>query len=96
MQNGGLIIVAAAGEKVLLSFKQKSPGDHLENDAILNALGIASAAAEPATEGDKAEDETKGEDGTAADEGKAAAEGEKADGEGKKAEAEGETAEKTT
>ena len=66
----------------MLNFKQKSPGDHLDNDAILNALGIASAAAQPATEGDKAEGETKGEEETAADD------------EGKKTEAEGETAEK--
>ena len=59
---------------MLLSFKQKSPGDHLDNDAILSALGIASAAAQPATEGDKAEGEAigegepKGEDGAKTEE----------------------------
>ena len=72
----------------MLNFKQKSPGDHLDNDAILNALGIASTAAQPATEGDKAEGETKGEEETAADD-----EGKKTEAE-EETEAEGETAEK--
>ena len=43
-QNGGLIIVSAGGEKLLFSFKQKSPGDHVDNEVILNALGITSSA----------------------------------------------------
>lgn len=83
MQNGGLIVVSAGGEKVLLSFKQKSPGDHVENSVILNALGITSQAVEPAADGDK--DETKeGEK----DEGQATsqAEGEKPQAEGGKEE----------
>ena len=88
MQTGGLIIVAAGGEKVLFSFKQKSPGDHVDNDVILNALGITSPAAEPAAEGG-AEGETKGECDTAGDEGKATPEGENADGEGETAGDEG-------
>lgn len=46
MQTGGLLIVTAGGENVLLSFKQKSPGDHVANDVILNALGITTAATE--------------------------------------------------
>lgn len=45
MQNGGLIIVSAGGEKLLFSFKQKSPGDHVDNGVILNALGITLPAA---------------------------------------------------
>lgn len=40
MQNGGMVIVTAGGEKVLLSFKQKSPGDHFPNKDILELLGI--------------------------------------------------------
>ena len=45
MQNGGLIIVGAGGE-LLLSFKQNSPGDHVDNEILLNVLGITSSAAE--------------------------------------------------
>lgn len=105
MQNGGLIVVAAGGEKVLLSFKQKSPGDHVQNDVILNALGITSQAAEPVADGEKGETEGEKDDGKATseaegekDEGKATskAEGEKDEGkttseaEGEKSQAEGE------
>lgn len=88
LQTGGLIIVAAGGEKVLLSFKQKSPGDHVENDAILNALGITSSGAEAAG---GADGETKAEskDATAGDEGKVEPKAE----EGDKTEAVGENAE---
>lgn len=92
MQNGGLIVVAAGGEKVLLSFKQKSPGDHVQNDVILNALGITSQAAEPVADGEKAETEGEKDDGKATSE----AEGEKDEGkttseaEGEKSQAEGE------
>ena len=39
--NGGMLIVTAGGEKVLLSHKQASPGDHVSNEHILEALGIA-------------------------------------------------------
>lgn len=92
MQNGGLLVVAAGGEKVLLTFKQKSPGDHVENEVILNALGITSQAVEPVADGDKAETK-EGEK----DEGQATsqAEGEKEEGktmseaEGEKCQAEG-------
>ncbi|XP_028393603.1 prostamide/prostaglandin F synthase-like [Dendronephthya gigantea] len=70
LQTGGLIIVAAGGEKVLLSFKQKSPGDHVENDAILNALGITSSGAEAVGGADGAtKAESKEDDATAGDEG---------------------------
>lgn len=40
--NGGMLIVTAGGEKVLLSHKQSSPGDHVSNEQILQVLGIAS------------------------------------------------------
>ena len=40
--NGGMLIVTAGGEKVLLSHKQASPGDHVSNEQILEVLGIAS------------------------------------------------------
>ena len=34
--------MTAGGEKVLLSHKQASPGDHVSNEQILEVLGIAS------------------------------------------------------
>ena len=40
--NGGMLIVTAGGEKVLLSHKQASPGDHVSNEQILDVLGITS------------------------------------------------------
>lgn len=40
MLNGGMLIVTAGGEKVLLSHKQASPGDHVANEKILEVLGI--------------------------------------------------------
>ena len=40
MLNGGMLIVTAGGEKVLLSHKQASPGDHVPNEKILEVLGI--------------------------------------------------------
>lgn len=40
--NGGMLIVTAGGEKVLLSYKQASPGDHVSNKQILEVLGIPS------------------------------------------------------
>lgn len=92
MQNGGLIVVSAGGEKVLLSFKQKSPGDHVENEVILNALGITSQAVEPVADGDEAKTEGEKDEGTT----KSEAEGEKDEGkttsevEGEKSRAEGE------
>lgn len=42
MQNGGLLIVNAGGDKVLFSHQQQSPGDHVSNDVILETLGLAS------------------------------------------------------
>ena len=42
MQNGGMLIVTAGGEKVLLDHKQASPGDHVANEKILEVLGIKS------------------------------------------------------
>lgn len=39
MQNGGILIVAAGG-KLLLSFKQENPADHLESSEILKAVGV--------------------------------------------------------
>lgn len=53
MLNGGMLIVTAGGEKVLLSFKQSSPGDHVSNEKILEVLGI------------KVEEEMKEESGSA-------------------------------
>ena len=47
--NGGLLIVTAGEEKVLLSHKQSSPGDHVSNEQILEVLGIT-AEAEPKKE----------------------------------------------
>jgi len=40
MQNGGTIIVAAGG-KVLLTYKQESPADHVALDDVLKALAIS-------------------------------------------------------
>ncbi len=34
--------MTAGGEKVLLSHKQSSPGDHVSNEQILDVLGITS------------------------------------------------------
>ncbi|KAG7172875.1 prostamide/prostaglandin F synthase-like [Homarus americanus] len=39
-QNGGLLVVALKGEKVLYEFKQENPADHAENSAIVKALGL--------------------------------------------------------
>ncbi|KAL8610000.1 hypothetical protein ACOMHN_029493 [Nucella lapillus] len=63
MQNGGALVIEKGG-KTLLSFKQDSPSDHVENAAVLKALGIqgpppqstpegaTAAAATPTCEGD--------------------------------------------
>lgn len=42
--NGGMLIVTAGGEKVLLSHKQASPGDHVSNEKIFEVLGITAEA----------------------------------------------------
>lgn len=39
-QNGGLLVVSKGGDPVLLDFKQESPGHHVENQVILDALNI--------------------------------------------------------
>jgi len=50
-QNGGLLIVAPKGEKVLYEFKQDNPADHAENSAIAKALGLEVAVAAEAGAG---------------------------------------------
>ena len=52
--NGGMLIVTSGGEKVLLSHKQSSPGDHVSNEQILDVLGIT-IEAEPKKEGSGSE-----------------------------------------
>ena len=54
MLNGGMLIVTAGGDKVLLSHKQASPGDHVSNEQILEVLGIT-AETEPKKEDSEAE-----------------------------------------
>lgn len=55
MLNGGMLIVTAGGEKVLLSHKQASPGDHVPNEKILEVLGIEVEESGSAPEGVAAE-----------------------------------------
>jgi len=54
MQSGGTLVIEKGG-KVLLSHKQKNPGDHVELKDILESLGIdkdeSTAAAAAATSG---------------------------------------------
>ena len=50
MLNGGMLIVTAGGEKVLLSHKQASPGDHVSNEKIFEVLGITAEAKKEETE----------------------------------------------
>jgi len=49
-QNGGLLVVASKGDKVLYEFKQDNPADHAENSAISKALGLEVAVAAEGTE----------------------------------------------
>lgn len=49
MQTGGMLIITAGGEKILLAHKQASPGDHVPAEKILAALGIQGEAAPGAT-----------------------------------------------
>lgn len=49
MQNGGTIIVAPGG-KVLLSYKQESPADHVAIEDVLKALDISASAPAAAEE----------------------------------------------
>ncbi|EPY78734.1 prostamide/prostaglandin F synthase, partial [Camelus ferus] len=44
LQSGGLLVVAKGGDKVLLHFVQKSPGDYAPQETILQALGISAEA----------------------------------------------------
>ncbi len=44
LQNGGTLIVAKGGEQVLLDHHEDVMGDHVANEAILNALGITEVA----------------------------------------------------
>ncbi|XP_059147221.1 prostamide/prostaglandin F synthase-like [Physella acuta] len=39
-QNGGTLVINTDG-KALLAFKQESPGDHVDPNEVLKALGIA-------------------------------------------------------
>lgn len=39
-QNGGMIIVEGGGNKVIFSYKQDGPADHVPNDEILNLLSL--------------------------------------------------------
>uniref|UniRef100_A0A2K5EJN8 Prostamide/prostaglandin F synthase n=1 Tax=Aotus nancymaae TaxID=37293 RepID=A0A2K5EJN8_AOTNA len=41
LQSGGLLVVSKGGDKVLLHFVQKSPGDHVPREHILQILGIS-------------------------------------------------------
>ncbi|MBZ3882463.1 Prostamide/prostaglandin F synthase [Sciurus carolinensis] len=41
LQSGGLLVVNKGGDKVLLHFVQKSPGDYVPQESILQALGIS-------------------------------------------------------
>ncbi|XP_006885878.1 PREDICTED: prostamide/prostaglandin F synthase [Elephantulus edwardii] len=49
LQSGGLLVVSKGGEKVLLHFAQKSPGDYVPQEDVLRALGISAqgCASEP-------------------------------------------------
>ena len=40
LQNGGLLIVTKGGEQVLLNHREETPGDHVANAVILEALGL--------------------------------------------------------
>lgn len=44
-QNGGTLVISP-GNKVLLSFKQEAPSDHVEPEDVLKALGIEATASE--------------------------------------------------
>ncbi|XP_027621235.1 prostamide/prostaglandin F synthase isoform X3 [Tupaia chinensis] len=41
LQSGGLLVVSKGGDRVLLHFIQKSPGDYVPQESILQALGIS-------------------------------------------------------
>ncbi|XP_064611365.1 prostamide/prostaglandin F synthase-like [Liolophura sinensis] len=50
-QNGGALVVSSGGDKVLLSFKQENPADHVELSEVLKSLGIEGAPEEDAASG---------------------------------------------
>ncbi|XP_013008450.1 prostamide/prostaglandin F synthase [Cavia porcellus] len=41
LQSGGLLVVNKGGDRVMLHFIQKSPGDYVPRERILHALGIS-------------------------------------------------------
>ncbi|XP_054297022.1 LOW QUALITY PROTEIN: prostamide/prostaglandin F synthase [Pongo pygmaeus] len=41
LQSGGLLVVSKGGDKLLLHFVQKSPGDYVPKEHILQVLGIS-------------------------------------------------------
>jgi len=53
---GGTIVVSAGGKESLLEFKQEGPADHVENTAILKALGIEEPPPSPAAAAEGATD----------------------------------------
>jgi len=47
LQNGGTLIIAKGGTKVLLNYRQENPADRVENSEILKALGIPISSETP-------------------------------------------------
>jgi hypothetical protein len=41
LQNGGTLVVTKGGTTILLDFRQDNPADHVKNENVLKALGIA-------------------------------------------------------
>ncbi|XP_007529585.1 prostamide/prostaglandin F synthase isoform X1 [Erinaceus europaeus] len=41
LQSGGLLVVSKGGDQVLLHFIQKSPGDYVSQERVLQVLGIS-------------------------------------------------------
>lgn len=41
LQNGGVLIVDKEGSKILLNHHEENPGDNVDNEAVLQCLGIA-------------------------------------------------------
>ncbi|ODN01167.1 Prostamide/prostaglandin F synthase [Orchesella cincta] len=56
LQNGGTLVIAKGGAKVLLDYRQDNPADHIELSEILKVLNIpnpeSNSAEEPASTGD--------------------------------------------
>jgi prostamide/prostaglandin F2alpha synthase len=53
-QNGGTLVVAKGGEKVLLNYKQDNAADHVDAGEVLKVLGIAAKAAPAGPSGEGA------------------------------------------